>query len=408
MMDEPEKAKRDFLRAVERRVRQVPGVLSTERIADDFALRIGLAREAAPTTFYVNNLWTEVQRLSPQQRDERIRHYVAALLDLHPEAPQDRESLLQRLRPVLRDLASLRTLPSQPLVHRPALPFLAELLVIDAPHSMSFLPESHLADYQITRDEAFERARQNLTRDTPDLDLGGRSDQPGPVQWQVGDEYESSRLLLTEWLQGIASRADAPLLLAAPERSKLVICLEREANATIQFAERVQADYESASRGVSPSVYVRNGRGVVAPYRPGAEHPAHKVLELGHKKHELASYQAQEEWLATEMPVELAGAKVLPFRVSQPTGNRPAFSWCEWSGTQPVLMPPTEYVRVRSITRWLRRRLECWVRGAELRSQLGADCRVVQGLDPTLSLITRGPGPADAGWLKRCAIPASE
>lgn len=407
MIDEPEKAKREFLRAVERRVREVPGVVGTERIADDFALRIALERAQAPTTFYVHNLWTEVQLLPPDERDARIRHYVAALLDLRPDTPTDRESLLARLRPVLRDLASLRSLQNQALVHRPALPFLAELLVVDAPHSMSFLPEAQLTEFGIGRDEAFARARENLARMTPDLDLGTSERPPGPVQWQVGDEYESSRLLLRDWLKGLAAHAPGPLLLAAPERSKLVLCPERDPGATVRLAEIVQADYQASPRGVSPSVYLLDARGTVVPYRPGPDHPARAVLELGHKKHELVSYQVQADLLATEMPPELAGARLLPFRVSQPTGNRPAFSWCEWSGVGPVLMPTTEYVRVHSVTRWLRRPLECWVRGAELRSQLGRECRTVAGLEPMLSLVPRGPGPGDAAWLKRCAIPAT-
>lgn len=407
MSEDPEKAKRDFLRALERQVRSLPGVESVERIVDDFALRVVLTGATTILTFYAQNLWDEVRTLPPEGRDVEIQRFLQTLFADRPEPPADRDALLARLRPVLRDRGTLRSPVGSELVHRPALPFLAEVLVVDSEHAMTFLVGSELERYGVSAEEAFARARQNLAALTPDLELGADDANPGVIRCQVGDEYESSRLLLGDWLQAAADRSATRLLVAAPERGSLILFPERDVRSTAHFALAVQKHFENATRSVSPAVYSLDGRGHVVPYRPGADHPGLAMLELGHKKLALVSYQAQAERLCAELPPALAGARVLPFRVSQPDGNRPAFSWCEWSGNQPVLMPLTEFVRVSTVTRWLRRPLEVWVRGAELRSQLGRESRTIPELDPELVLIPRGPGPQDAGWLRRCAIPAT-
>ena len=408
MVDDSARARLDFLRVVEKHVRALPGVLGTERIADDFALHISVPDREQPTVFYLQHLWNEIQGFDSQARSARITHYVTALLGDRPEVPSDREELLERLRPVLRGLHAVNSVPGQKLLWRPALEHLAEILVVDAPQTMSFVQQSSLAAARITPELAFARARENLRQRTPKVELAGELAQKGMLLLKFGDDYESSRLLLPEWLAHCAAQVESPLLMAAPERDTLVLCIENDRESINGFAKRVQEHFEKASRGISPAIYTLSPTGNVNPYRPGNDHPARAALELGHKKLELATHQNQSEALATEMPPELAGARVLAFRVSQPSGNRPAFSWCEWSGSHPMLMPMTDYVVVPGRSRWLRRPEKWWLRGAEFRSWLGAACQPVPALHPPLLLVTRGPQARDAGWLRQCAIPEND
>lgn len=408
MVDDSVRAKLDFLRLVEKHVRALPEVLGTERIADDFALHISVSDREQPTVFYLQNLWTDVAGLAPSARAQRITQYVTALLGDRPEIPTDREELLERLRPVLRGLHAVNPVSGQKLLWRPALEQLAEILVVDAPQTMSFVLPENLATARISPELAFARARENLRRRTPEVELTSELAKKGTLLLKFGDDYESSRLLLPEWLAPCAAGIGKPLLLAAPERDTLVLCSENDRESVNGFAKRVQEHFEKASRGVSPAIYLLSPAGSVNPYRPPDDHPARAALELGHKKLELANHQSQSEALATESPSELAGARVLAFRVSQPSGNRPAFSWCEWSGSPPMLMPLTDYVVVPGRSRWLRRPEKWWLRGVEFRSWLGAACKPVAGLHPPRMLVTRAPEPRDATWLRQGAIPGHD
>src|SRR6266487_1949030 len=48
-------------------------------------------------------------------------------------------------------------------VHRPALPYLHEFVVVDTPTAMSYVNPSNLADWGVTQGQVFDAARANLT-----------------------------------------------------------------------------------------------------------------------------------------------------------------------------------------------------------------------------------------------------
>ena len=91
---------------------------------------------------YLENLHAEICAESRPQRRARVHAFVDALVRT-PETPSEWSRARQLLRPVLRGAAPPPTGRAGP-VSRPALPFLAELLVLDLPASMVYVTADHL------------------------------------------------------------------------------------------------------------------------------------------------------------------------------------------------------------------------------------------------------------------------
>src|SRR5207302_268368 len=125
----------------------------------------------------------------------------------------------------LRGGATFASTPAADCVGRPFVPFLCEYLALDGDDSMSYVSESELRDWGISRDEAFARARATLA--SHDALHGVEpydSDAPYPI-WHVAydDSYQSSRLLIPGWLASFAGRVQGRPIAIVPDRSRVIV-----------------------------------------------------------------------------------------------------------------------------------------------------------------------------------------
>lgn len=203
-----------------------------------------------------------VLRLDEVRRG-RVGQFVAGLLRA-PGLPATWTEARPLLRPVLRAVTPPADV-STPL-SRPALPFLAEYVVVDQPDTMTYVNAEH--GWGVTDDEVLAAARANLSG----AKLVGVADEPVVVQFvDDGDSYWTSHLLLDGWLAGLAGQVGGRPVAFAPERGTLLITADGSDHLPELFAQAETA-FRRSPRAISPMAYVSDEQGRTVPYEaePGS------------------------------------------------------------------------------------------------------------------------------------------
>lgn len=152
-----------------------------------------------------------LENLYRRLRREERAGWAALLADLLGVAPRDgltepptdlaevADRLLVRLSPPFTQQGDESDIWSRRLAGK----LIVATLVIDSPHSMSYVTEKLLADSGRSADDWFARALANLRAQTPADCLNAVHEESGLLQSEVGDAYDASRaLLLDELLPG--------------------------------------------------------------------------------------------------------------------------------------------------------------------------------------------------------------
>ncbi|BCJ51591.1 hypothetical protein Asp14428_30660 [Actinoplanes sp. NBRC 14428] len=193
----------------------------------------------------------------------RVDQFVAGLLRA-PGLPATWAEARPLLRPVLRGATPPADV-STPL-SRPAMPFLAEFVVVDQPDTMTYVSAGH--GWGVTDDEVFAAARANLSG----AKLVGVADEPVVVQFvDDGDSYWTSHLLLDGWLAGLAGQVGGRPVAFAPERGILLVTADGSDHLPGLFAQ-AEAAFLRSPRAITPMAYVSGERGRTVPYsaEPGS------------------------------------------------------------------------------------------------------------------------------------------
>jgi len=201
----------------------------------------------------------------PGDRRERIDRFVSGFLR-NLSLPATWAEARPLLRPVLRGVTTPADV-SAPL-RRPALPFLAEFVVVDHPDTMTYVSAEH--GWGVDADEVFAAARANLTGAT----LMGAATEPVVVQFvDDGDAYWTSHLLLDGWLAGLAGQVGGRPVAFAPERGTLLVTADGSDHLPGLFA-RAEAAYLTSPRAITPMAYVSDATGRTVPYpaAPGSRY----------------------------------------------------------------------------------------------------------------------------------------
>jgi hypothetical protein len=224
-----------------------------------FSVRFTPDGDDVPTVLQLDSLLTHRSK----NRRERIDRFVAGLLR-NPGLPTSWAEARPLLRPVLRGVTTPADV-NVPL-SRPALPFLAEFVVVDHPDTMTYVSAEH--GWGVDADEVFAAARANLSRAT----LVGEADDPVVVQFvDDGDAYWTSHLLLDGWLAGLAGQVGGRPVAFAPERGTLLVTADGSDHLPRLFAQAETA-YLASPRAITPMAYVSDANGRTVPYQaaPGS------------------------------------------------------------------------------------------------------------------------------------------
>jgi hypothetical protein len=257
-----------------------------------------------------------------RRRRRRVDRFVNGFLR-NPGLPVDWHAARPLLRPVLRSV----TIPSEvsaPL-SRPALPFLAEFVVVDHPETMTYVSVEN--GWEVSDEEIFAAARANLTAAT----LLGKATEPVVVQFvDDGDAYWTSHLLLDGWLAGLAGQVGGKPVAFAPDRGTLLVTADNSDHLPGLFAQ-AEAVYLASPRAITPMAYVSDADGRTVPYQAAPGSP-----------YELCVRRAQAVLAAREYARQAERLPLAAELLIADDGRTRAL----WPADGPALLPMVDEVQV--------------------------------------------------------------
>jgi uncharacterized protein YtpQ (UPF0354 family) len=276
----------DFVATINR----LPGIARITR-TDGFGIEVRKAGEPGAHSIFLGNLFAEVQHLSPAERKEAVRQFVAAMFS-QPDEPESWEAAAPRLRPVLRaaSYAQAGQIGGITVASRPSMRHLVEMLVIDHEHRMSLVNSDSLEAWGVTFDEAYRRGAENLMVEGTHL---ARLDN-GVLAVASEDTYESSRLVVPGWLASLGEEVGIIPIAVVPSRDMMLIADERDSAAVLWILEEGMKIFVDHPRWLSPVPYKADEDGDIVPWRPAPDHTAHAKVRLAERTLETYEYREQK------------------------------------------------------------------------------------------------------------------
>ncbi|HZN75383.1 MAG TPA: hypothetical protein VFC00_27435 [Micromonosporaceae bacterium] len=258
-------------------------------------------------------------------------------------SPDSWAAIRPRLLPVLRGVTMPVGHPSmKPPLRRSAMPFLAEMVVIDQPSSMIYLGSDRPRNWGVPPEEVFAVARRNLAARLRPPD---GPPPEGPVMLRFvddGDAYWTSCLLLDGWLAGLADRVDGRPVAFVPDRSSLIVVADRS-QALESLFEMVESDYLREPRAISPMAYVSDDNGRTVPYDAPPGHPLHHRVRRAERILGAREYAHQRAMLSGRY----AGAELAELSLMTPADGS-VFTMAVWPRARSVLLPRADFVSFES------------------------------------------------------------
>src|SRR5262245_14220924 len=266
---------------------------------------------------------------------EWLRNWRRRLAD----AAESWAAVRSRLLPVLRSVTMPVGHPEmRPPLRRPALPFLAEMVVLDQPASMVYLGADRVRAWGVSVDEVFDTARRNLAR------RSRRPDGPSPKRPVMlrfvddGNAYWTSHLLLDGWLAGLARRVGGRPVAFAPDRSTLIVVADGS-DALPSLFDMIEADYVRETRAISPVGYVSDDNGRTVPYDAPPGHPLHHFVRRAERILGAREYAHQR----SALDGRFAGAELVELSLSAPSDGS-VFTTANWPRGRSLLLPRADFV----------------------------------------------------------------
>jgi hypothetical protein len=322
---------------------RVPGVVGARYDPEQFAIAVQRQGHAKPAWLFLSNVYGECQGASRVERRERLER-LARIGDGADE-DQTWESVRDRLRPVLRPVtfAQVGVRGVVAPIRRPALPYLAEFVVVDHPESMSYVTPARLEEWKVTVEEVFRAARENL-QVIAEPSLRAQSPARNTIVRMVdtGDGYFTSLLLAAGWVAGMASRLGSPILVFVPDTTTVMLVPVPDGEADGLFA-LAESEYREAVRSLSPAAYTCDEHGNVAPYALATGHPHHVAARRAQVLLALAEYGAQTHWLSKEYQEANFPVQVGALRAFEVPGGSPVTT-ATWTRATTILLPEADLI----------------------------------------------------------------
>ncbi|BCY06209.1 hypothetical protein [Actinoplanes sp. L3-i22] len=257
------------------------------------------------------------------RKRRELREYLNGILRTG-NLPEDWAKAAPMLRPILRGGT-----PGAPL-RRPALPFLAEFVVVDHPDTMTYVTPAQLTSWQVTAEQLFDAARANL----PGAVLhGSPADRPVVVRFvDDGDAYWTSHLLLPGWLDRLAGQVGGRPVAFAPERGTLLVAAD-DADLLPALFVRAEEIYAKSSRSLTPMAYVGDQAGRTIPYPAPPGHPLHHAVARAERILAVEEYNRQAAELPDAAGLRLTGSDEEGWRTQ-----------ALWPRDAPILLPAADEV----------------------------------------------------------------
>jgi hypothetical protein len=208
----------------------------------------------------LGNVFAEWERASVLRRGELLRRWTAPFRG-PPGLPESvdaaRPNLLARVRD--REVYGISALQDGPaFTYQPLNEHLTVEIVYDRAESMSTIPPETFEEWGMSIEEALRTARANLRDRTPGTLVPL---QPGVFASPWHDNYDSSRLLLTELISRLDVRGDPVALL--PHRDHLLVTGSDDEAGLARVAE-IAEDLLEETRAETGRAFVWRDGGVAA------------------------------------------------------------------------------------------------------------------------------------------------
>ncbi|WP_144127584.1 hypothetical protein [Catellatospora sichuanensis] len=323
--------------------RQAPGVRRVRYDADKFAIAAWREGATAPVWIYLANVFTECEGSGASARHARITQLVRIIMTPHED--ETWEQVRPRLRPVLRaeTFGQGGPLGMVPPLSRAAVPHLRELVVVDRPESMAYVTPPRLDDWQVSADEVFAAARENLQR-IAERSLSREWPDEGALIRMIdtGDGYFTSLLLAPGWLAGIGDAMKAQIVAFVPDVNTVLLCPVGEGGMPGLFS-LIESEFNEATRGVSPVGYVADERGRVTAYAPPPDHPDHVPARRAQVVLAHTEYGAQTRWLSAQYAEHDIDVFVAAL-IAAARPDEPAITVTTWTDGIVSLLPEADFV----------------------------------------------------------------
>ncbi|GAA2059200.1 hypothetical protein GCM10009839_81750 [Catenulispora yoronensis] len=357
------------------RVLALDSVARTVYDAENFRVLVfRTPADDSPGVITLDMVFQETRNASAAARRAAVGRLVevAAL----PPTPDTWELARPLLRPVLRPPVHD---PEIDVVRRPALRYLAEMLVLDSPSAMKYVAPQDLAAWGVDAQQAFDAGHRNLARSvTETLDrarararaaaettgratgktagkttgkpvgkpVGKPADQTAEPEAtrldDSGDFYVTSLPLVEGWLGALRQIAGARPLVFPTSNSVLLLAYESaDADRTTARLRDAEREWTESARPLCPAPITVDDDGAATLYEVPADHPAHAAVKHAAILLAMSSYGPQTEYLRD------VAASGDPFPASLKGFRSPAgeeFTGTTWSDGIDSLLPHADLV----------------------------------------------------------------
>lgn len=234
------------------------GLKDMQYNAEDFCIVL----EGGKNKIYLNNIYTDYNRLSGKARDEHFSRFILGSVD-RPSIPEDFAAARTQLMPIVRDpayhqLFRLRLIKEGgdgsklKFLSRPLVEGLEMALAYDMKHGIASVGSESLEKWGVGLEEALVAAKDNLRDQT--LDSGMAEIKQGVYLSKWGDSYESSRLLLTDFIYRLQVYGEPVAFV--PNRDTLWITGSRDTEGLTAILAQGREQHFNSGHPLSPNLYI--------------------------------------------------------------------------------------------------------------------------------------------------------
>ncbi len=323
---------------------ELDGVVTAEPHPDpdDFAILVTKGGQSGQHTTYLTNVWRQLSEADVDEQRDGLRHFLESTLN-SPEIPDTWEGLSAMLLPVLRSAGLTSWAMSQPqsLIWKPATPYLVELLVIDLGPSVAYVTDDRLEEWGVDAEEAFRVAHENLARIVPSAP---ESSEDGPRLFHImsGQIDGGSYMLSPGWLASYADAVGGRPIAWAGGRDSITIATAGTEEAVASLAEMALADWNGASRPLSPCLYTVTDDDRVVPLSVPDDHAAAAAVAKARLPLAGGEYGAQKEALDERHRDELVDVFVASLMALEPNDGGKPITLSVWTEGLVSWLPRTE------------------------------------------------------------------
>ena len=309
----------------------------------EFSLRA----KGTEATMFLSNAYSDYCNAPSTQKAAGVERYVKGFLQRSGNVPKTLQELKSQLKPVVRDAAffsltelKLRTdgkkagtleIPTKLLA-----PGLRAGLARDTEHAIEYVNRGTLENWDLTFDEAFAIAVENLRNRTTKEGL--REVHAGLYASQYGDSYDTSRLLLPEVLENLEIEGDPIVFM--PNRDQLWVTGDRNASATGAMLKDGEESHFNLGHSLSGELY-KWSDGAWCLYLPSDEEQREKCLAMRRRRAGM-DYGQQAGYLNKiheRNQIDVFVASMLLFKRKEGS-----FNLCMWAKGVDSLLPKAEIV----------------------------------------------------------------